>query len=36
VALYRRVWDTLNASAVYGTHARRHIDRARAHFTDLA
>lgn len=36
VALYRRVWETLNQSAVYGTHARRLIARARAHFTDLA
>nr|WP_119590280.1 helix-turn-helix transcriptional regulator [Streptomyces scabiei] len=36
VALYRRVWDTLNRAAVYGTHARRLIGRARAHFTDLA
>ncbi|MFE6487989.1 helix-turn-helix domain-containing protein [Streptomyces sp. NPDC057757] len=36
VALYRRVWDTLNGSAVYGTHARRLIARARAHFADLA
>lgn len=36
VALYQRVWDTLNASAVYGTHARRLLARARAHFTDLA
>lgn len=36
VALYRRVWETLNKSAVYGAHARRIIARARAHFTDLA
>lgn len=35
VALYRRVWDTLDQSAVYGTHARRLIARARAHFSDL-
>jgi hypothetical protein len=35
VALYRRVWETLNQSAVYGTHARRLIARARAHFSDL-
>jgi transcriptional regulator with XRE-family HTH domain len=35
VALYRRVWETLDKSAVYGTHARRLIGRARAHFTDL-
>jgi transcriptional regulator with XRE-family HTH domain len=36
VALYRRVWETLDRSAVYGTHARRLIARARAHFTDRA
>ncbi|MGW5477738.1 helix-turn-helix domain-containing protein [Streptomyces sp. NPDC004008] len=36
VALYRRVWETLNQSAVYGTQARRIIARARAHFADLA
>jgi transcriptional regulator with XRE-family HTH domain len=36
VALYRRVWETLNQAAVYGTHARRLIARARAHFTDRA
>jgi len=36
VALYQRVWDTLDSSAVYGTHARRLLARARAHFTDLA
>lgn len=36
VALYHRVWDTLDSSAVYGTHARRLLARARAHFTDLA
>jgi transcriptional regulator with XRE-family HTH domain len=36
LALYRRVWDSLNSSAVYGTHARRLIGRARSHFTDLA
>lgn len=36
LALYRRVWDSLDAAAVYGTHARRLIARARAHFTDLA
>lgn len=36
LALYRRVWDSLDSSAVYGTHARRLIARARAHFSDLA
>lgn len=36
VALYRRVWETLDRSAVYGTHARRLLARARSHFTDLA
>lgn len=36
VALYRRVWDTLAASAVYGTHARRLLARARAQAADLA
>jgi hypothetical protein len=36
VALYLRVWETLAASAVYGTHARRLISRARARFSDLA
>ncbi|MFJ9376121.1 helix-turn-helix domain-containing protein [Streptomyces sp. NPDC101455] len=36
LALYRRVWETLDQSAVYGTQARRLIARARAHFTDLA
>lgn len=36
VALYGRVWETLDKSAVYGTHARRLIGRARSHFTDLA
>jgi transcriptional regulator with XRE-family HTH domain len=36
LALYRRVWDSLNSAAVYGTHARRLIGRARSHFTDLA
>jgi transcriptional regulator with XRE-family HTH domain len=36
VALYRRVWDSLEGSAVYGMHARRLIARARAHFGDLA
>lgn len=36
LSLYRRVWDTLAESAVYGTQARRLIARARAHFTDLA
>lgn len=36
VALYQRVWETLDASALYGNHARRLISRARAHFTDLA
>jgi transcriptional regulator with XRE-family HTH domain len=35
VALYRRVWETLDQAAVYGTHARRLIARARAHFADL-
>lgn len=35
LSLYRRVWDTLDKCAVYGTHARRLIARARAHFTDL-
>ncbi|WP_432095939.1 helix-turn-helix domain-containing protein [Streptomyces sp. bgisy100] len=30
VALYSRVWDTLNAAAVYGHHAHRLIARARA------
>ncbi|MBA4865897.1 helix-turn-helix transcriptional regulator [Streptomyces sp. PSKA54] len=29
--VYRRVWDTLNQSAVYGSHAHRLIARARAH-----
>ncbi|MFP3990639.1 helix-turn-helix transcriptional regulator [Streptomyces sp. E11-3] len=36
VALYGRVWETLDQSAVYGTQARRLIARARAHFSDLA
>lgn len=36
LALYRRVWDSLDSSAVYGSHARRLIARARAHFADLA
>jgi transcriptional regulator with XRE-family HTH domain len=36
VALYGRVWETLDKSAVYGTHARRLIGRARSHFADLA
>lgn len=36
LALYRRVWESLDASAVYGTPARRLIARARAHFTDIA
>ncbi|MCX5357529.1 helix-turn-helix transcriptional regulator [Streptomyces sp. NBC_00124] len=36
LALYRRVWDSLHSSAVYGTQARRLIARARTHFTDLA
>ncbi|MER7838452.1 helix-turn-helix transcriptional regulator [Streptomyces sp. NPDC096040] len=36
VAVYRRVWDTLAAAAVYGTHARRLIARARAQVSDLA
>jgi hypothetical protein len=35
VALYSRVWDTLNGSAVYGHHAHRLIARARASL-DLA
>ncbi|MEV5792669.1 Scr1 family TA system antitoxin-like transcriptional regulator [Streptomyces sp. NPDC052192] len=34
LALYRRVWDTLDQSAVYGTHALRLVARARAQFTD--
>lgn len=34
LALYHRVWDTLNQSAVYGTHALRLISRARAQFVD--
>ncbi|MFD3842614.1 DUF5753 domain-containing protein [Streptomyces sp. NPDC058642] len=34
--LYRRVWDSLDSSAVYGTQARRLIARARTHFSDLA
>ncbi|MET7983023.1 helix-turn-helix transcriptional regulator [Streptomyces sp. NPDC005281] len=33
-ALYRRVWDALDQAAVYGTHARRLIARARSQFTD--
>lgn len=36
VALYRRVWDSLEATAVYGTHARRLIARALAAFADGA
>ncbi|WP_405653957.1 helix-turn-helix domain-containing protein [Streptomyces sp. NBC_00019] len=36
LALYRRVWDSLDSSAVYGTQARRLIARARTHFADLA
>ncbi|WP_405956129.1 helix-turn-helix domain-containing protein [Streptomyces phaeochromogenes] len=36
VALYQRVWDTLDKAAVYGTNARRLIGRARAQFSDLA
>lgn len=36
VALHGRVWHTLNEAAVYGTHARRLIARARAQFADLA
>ncbi|MGW7260801.1 helix-turn-helix domain-containing protein [Streptomyces sp. NPDC054834] len=36
VALYRRVWDTLTAAAVYGTQARRLLARARAQAADLA
>lgn len=36
VTLYRRVWDTLASSAVYGTHARRLLARARAQAADLA
>ncbi len=35
VALYRKVWDALNASAVYGRHAHRLIVRARSSL-DLA
>ncbi|MEV6833615.1 helix-turn-helix transcriptional regulator [Streptomyces sp. NPDC051133] len=35
VGLYRRVWDTLAAAAVYGTQARRLLARARAQATDL-
>ncbi|WP_432164851.1 helix-turn-helix domain-containing protein [Streptomyces sp. bgisy031] len=31
VSLYRRVWDSLSASAVYGSQAHRVIARARAH-----
>ncbi|MFE2828466.1 helix-turn-helix domain-containing protein [Streptomyces sp. NPDC059271] len=34
LALYRRVWDTLDQSAVYGTHALRLVARARAQFVD--
>ncbi|MEW2530853.1 helix-turn-helix transcriptional regulator [Streptomyces sp. NPDC047071] len=34
LGVYQRVWDKLSASAVYGTHARRLITRARAHFAD--
>ncbi|MFD5697425.1 helix-turn-helix domain-containing protein [Streptomyces lasiicapitis] len=34
VAVYQRVWDRFDASAVYGTPARRLIARARAHFAD--
>ncbi|MFI5673407.1 Scr1 family TA system antitoxin-like transcriptional regulator [Streptomyces cellulosae] len=36
VALYRRVWETLDKAAVYGTQARRIIGRVRVHFADLA
>lgn len=36
LSLYRRVWESLHRAAVYGTHARRLIARARAHFADLA
>uniref|UniRef100_A0AAU1I313 Helix-turn-helix transcriptional regulator n=1 Tax=Streptomyces sp. NBC_00180 TaxID=2903632 RepID=A0AAU1I313_9ACTN len=35
VALYQRVWDTLHASAVYGTPVRRILARARARFVNL-
>ncbi|MEV7401753.1 helix-turn-helix transcriptional regulator [Streptomyces sp. NPDC091267] len=35
LTVYRRVWDTLAHSAVYGSHANRLIGRARAHL-DLA
>ncbi|MFF9153844.1 helix-turn-helix domain-containing protein [Streptomyces sp. NPDC014846] len=35
VGLYRRVWDTLAESAVYGTQARRLLSRARAQAADL-
>lgn len=36
VALYRRVWDTLAAAAVYGTQARRLLARARVQAADLS
>lgn len=36
IATYARVWDTLTASAHYGTPARRLISHARARFADLA
>ncbi|GHF73850.1 helix-turn-helix domain-containing protein [Streptomyces thermodiastaticus] len=36
VTLYRRVWDTLEKSALYGTPARRLLARVRAHVADLA
>ncbi|MFG2638127.1 helix-turn-helix domain-containing protein [Streptomyces sp. NPDC048362] len=35
VALYRRVWDTLAAAALYGAQARRLLARARAQAADL-
>ncbi|MEU9089942.1 helix-turn-helix transcriptional regulator [Streptomyces sp. NPDC087901] len=35
LTVYRRVWDALSSSAVYGSHAHRLIGRARAHL-DLA
>ncbi|MET8409684.1 helix-turn-helix transcriptional regulator [Streptomyces sp. NPDC005195] len=34
VALYRRLWDTLDQAAVYGTHALRLVARARSQFAD--
>lgn len=36
VTLYRRVWDALEKSALYGTPARRLLARVRAHVADLA